>query len=81
MPSSGVTLGSVAWDWYAAMSEPPPEFPRRTTASTPASSRSQRTPTPISTSARSSRKWASFPRKLVFQPRNPKPRSAIGRAR
>ena len=36
--------GSVACDWYAPISEPPPELPTITTVSTPASSRSHRTP-------------------------------------
>jgi hypothetical protein len=81
IPVTGRTLGSVAWDWYAAISEPPPELPSSTTCSAPACSRSQRTPTPISASAWSRRKCASLPRNLVFQPRNPKPRSAMKLAR
>ena len=39
--------------------------------------RSQRTPTPMSTSAWSSRKLVSKPRNLVFHPRNPTPRVAM----
>jgi hypothetical protein len=50
IPVAGLTLGSMAWDWYAAISDPPPELPSSTTRSAPACSRSQRTPTPISAS-------------------------------
>ena len=55
-PGAGVTDGFTACDWYAAMREPPPELPNSTTRSTPASSRSHLTPTPISASAWSARK-------------------------
>ena len=64
-----------------AVEELPPELPSSTIRATPACSRSQRTPTPISASAWSSRKCASLPRNRVFQPRKPKPRSAIRLAR
>jgi len=64
-------VGLDACDWYAAISDPPPELPSSTTRSTPATSRSQLTPTPISASAWSSRKYASLPRNRVFQPRKP----------
>ena len=59
------------------MSEPPPEFPSRTTHSTPACSRNQRTPAPMSMSACSSMKNVSLPRYRVFQPKKPPARQIL----